>query len=57
MLVDTRIAALIFVVPFTLAVCIVAVESDPADRDARIGFTGFLVLTRKFARPEDSHDC
>jgi hypothetical protein len=54
--VDTRIAALIFIVPFTIAVCIVAVESDISAAT----FTAFLVLSQNPARPngpEDPDDC
>lgn len=48
---DTRFAALVFVVPFTVAVCIVAVESEPA---SGASFTGFLVLSQNSASPEQS---
>ncbi|MGH9352373.1 MAG: hypothetical protein ACRD2G_09460 [Terriglobia bacterium] len=47
---DTRIAALVFVVPFTIAVCIVAVETELS---ASASFTGFLILARNFTQPED----
>jgi hypothetical protein len=55
--VNTRIAAVVFIVPFTLAVCIVAVDTDPAERDSSASFTGFLVLARNLAQPEDPDDC
>lgn len=49
--VDTRIAAVVFVIPFTVAVCIVAVESELS---TGASFTGFLVLSQNSASPEDS---
>ncbi len=51
--VDTRFAALVFVVPFTVAVCIVAVETELS---SSASFTGFLVLAQNFAQPEQPDD-
>lgn len=48
---DTRFAAVVFVIPFTVAVCIVAVESELSTGGS---FTGFLVLSQNSASPEDS---
>lgn len=48
---DTRFAALVFVVPFTVAVCIVAFEAELASGAT---FTGLLVLSRNSASPEES---
>lgn len=50
---DTRIAALVFVVPFTIAVCIVAVDTEFS---SSASFTGFMVLAQKLAQPEDPDD-
>jgi len=50
---DTRIAAVFFVVPFTVAVCIVAVETDLASSDS---FTALLVLSQNLPQPEDPID-
>lgn len=50
---DTRIAAVVFVIPFTAAVCIVAVESELA---SGVSFTGFLVLSQSSTDPGDGND-
>ncbi|GEM_PF-5227145 len=48
--IDTRIAALFFVVPLTAAVCIVAIETELSS----IGnFTALVVLSRNSGQPED----
>lgn len=47
---DTRFAALVFVIPFTVAVCIVAVKSELA---SGASFTGFLVLSQNPTTAED----
>ena len=56
--VDTRIAALFFVVPFTAAVCIVAIETDLSSSGS---FTALVVLSRNSGQPEDlpedGNDC
>jgi hypothetical protein len=52
--VDTRIAALVFIIPFTIAVCIVAVDTEFS---SSASLTGFLVLARNLAQPKDPDDC
>lgn len=51
--VDTRIAALFFVVPFTAAVCIVAIETELSSNGS---FTALVVLSRNSGQPEDGND-
>jgi hypothetical protein len=51
--VDTRIAALFFVVPFTVAVCIVAVETDFSSNNS---CSALLVFSRNSGQPEDPDD-
>lgn len=53
MLADTRIAAVVFVIPFTAAVCIVVVESELA---SGVSVTGVLVLSQSSTSPEDLDD-
>lgn len=48
--VDTRIAALFFVVPFTLAVCIVAVETEFSPNSS---VSALLVFSRNSGEPEN----
>lgn len=50
---DTRIAAVVFVIPFTVAVCIVAVESELT---SGVSFTGFLILSQNSISPEEPDD-
>ena len=54
MQVDTRIATVIFIVPFTVALCIVAIENESLSTPC---FSISLALMRPSHDEEDLDDC